>query len=371
MKKFLLMILTLTITLVVLSGCTSGANYLMISEYIEWDTSECAVEIYNTSDEEVSLDSYSIGIHTSGATDLTKTVQLSGSIGAKSTYVVGSTGASSNSELAEKLDFVSDNLSFNGNDTVTLLYNDNQVDIVGLIGALGADFAEDVTYVKKTEYLTIEDSYDDYEWIRYNVDNASFLGNVDNSVTADQLLAGPYLTEEARAISFFPEGTTVDNVKNAKGTGGVVEVTLKNCGDGDTTYFNYPSEWDEFNLSETDNRVRYFGIDTPETSITTGDKYEAYGTEASSYVCNALTNATTIELQSIDDDYIFETYGRILALVYVDGQLLNHLIIANGYSDIAFGTTEMLYGDLSIGSYMYDAMLHAKKYEIGMWILGY
>ena len=67
-------------------------------------------------------------------------------------------------------------------------------------------------------------------------------------------------------------------------------------------------------------KIRLHGIDTPE-------RKQAYGNRAEA-LTNSLVRGRTIEVkpQTVD------RYGRTVALVYVDGQSLNELLIRNGYA---------------------------------------
>ena len=67
-------------------------------------------------------------------------------------------------------------------------------------------------------------------------------------------------------------------------------------------------------------KIRLHGIDTPE-------RQQAYGNKAKA-LTNSLVRGRTIEVmpQTVD------RYGRTVALVYVDGQSLNELLIRNGYA---------------------------------------
>jgi endonuclease YncB( thermonuclease family) len=67
-------------------------------------------------------------------------------------------------------------------------------------------------------------------------------------------------------------------------------------------------------------KIRLHGIDTPE-------RQQAYGNKAKA-LTNSMVRGRTVEVkpQTVD------RYGRTVALVYVDGQSLNELLIQNGYA---------------------------------------
>lgn len=67
-------------------------------------------------------------------------------------------------------------------------------------------------------------------------------------------------------------------------------------------------------------KIRLYGIDTPEKSQSFGQKAKD--------LTSALVAGRSIEVEQKDVD----RYGRIVGLVKVDGQILNELIIQNGFA---------------------------------------
>lgn len=139
----------------------------------------------------------------------------------------------------------------------------------------------------------------------------------------------------------------------AKTIGTHVEtVTLSKCVDGDTA---------RFMLNKEEIKVRFLAIDTPE-SVHPTKAVEAYGKDASEYTCKMLTNAEKIELEYDPKSDEKDKYGRVLAWIYVDDELLQNNLIKVGYAKVAY-----LYGD-----YLYTTMLktsekEAKDSKLGIW----
>lgn len=126
-------------------------------------------------------------------------------------------------------------------------------------------------------------------------------------------------------------------------------VTLNKCVDGDTAWFN---------LNDKTIKVRFLAINTPEST----NKIEAYGKQASEYTCNMLTNAKTIELEYDNNSDLKDKYDRYLAWVFVDGELLQNLIIKNGLAKVDY-----LYGDYKYTNILQTSELIAKTNKVGMW----
>ena len=127
------------------------------------------------------------------------------------------------------------------------------------------------------------------------------------------------------------------------------KVTLAKCVDGDTTHFNIGNEV---------VKVRYLAIDAPEYTKTK----EPYGKEASEYVCNALKEAKTIELEYDDGSDQVDKYGRTLAWVFVDGKLLQKDLVEQGLAEVKY-----LYGDYAYTEDLKAAEKQAKAKKLNMW----
>ncbi|GFI41896.1 thermonuclease [Thomasclavelia cocleata] len=95
------------------------------------------------------------------------------------------------------------------------------------------------------------------------------------------------------------------------------EVTLNKCVDGDTAWFDINGE---------KTKVRFLYIDTPEST----KEIEPYGKEASEYTKEQLSNASKIELELNVDGNTTDKYDRLLAWVFVDGELLQEKLASKG-----------------------------------------
>ena len=102
---------------------------------------------------------------------------------------------------------------------------------------------------------------------------------------------------------------------------GFIKAKFKSVVDGDTAFFD---------VNGINECVRFMVIDAPSYI----KKEEPFGKEATFYVNDLLENANEIYLESdiannLRDDTLSE---RLLAWVWVDGKLLNYLIVRNGYA---------------------------------------
>ncbi len=129
------------------------------------------------------------------------------------------------------------------------------------------------------------------------------------------------------------------------------KVNLYKCVDGDTFRIKVNGE---------DTKVRMLAIDTPES--VKEKELEYYGYEASEYTCNKLKNAKKIELEYDNNSGKTDKYGRILAWVFVDGNLLQEELVKNGYAKVAY-----LYADYKYTSKLQEVQEKASMNSLGIW----
>lgn len=130
------------------------------------------------------------------------------------------------------------------------------------------------------------------------------------------------------------------------------KVTLDSCIDGDTA---------RFIIKDEVKTVRFLSINTPE--IAHDDVVgEPFGEEASIFTCNMLTNASIIKLQYDSKSDKEDKYGRVLAWVFVDDELLQEKLVSEGLAEVKY-----VYKDYKYSSHLKDIELEAKTKEIGIW----
>lgn len=130
------------------------------------------------------------------------------------------------------------------------------------------------------------------------------------------------------------------------------KVTFSKCVDGDTF---------KVLLDDKEYTVRMLAIDTPE-SVHPSKGVEYYGKEASDFTCDKVTKAKTIELEYDDNSDKLDKYGRLLAWVFVDGELLQQTLIEQGYAKVAY-----LYGDYKYTNMLQEKQELAEVTNLGIW----
>ncbi len=130
------------------------------------------------------------------------------------------------------------------------------------------------------------------------------------------------------------------------------EVQFSKCIDGDTA---------SFIINKEEKTVRFLAINTPEVGGGL-EKEEPFGKEASTFTCEKLKKAKKIVLEFDSNSDKEDKYGRILAFVYVDDELLESLLIENGLAEIKY-----VYGDYSHLDELKKIESIAKDNKIGIW----
>lgn len=126
-------------------------------------------------------------------------------------------------------------------------------------------------------------------------------------------------------------------------------VTLNKCVDGDTAWFN---------INGKKIKARFLAIDTPEST----NKIEPYGKKASEFTCNLLKSAKKIEIEYDENSDKFDKYDRHLVWVFVDDELLQNIIVKEGYADVKY-----LYGDYKYTDILKKSLIEAKANNLNMW----
>ncbi|MDR0832547.1 MAG: lamin tail domain-containing protein, partial [Bacillales bacterium] len=152
MKLRLLSVFAIILTSASLASCTEGPvsspsvssteeNNLFFSKYFEsGSVSNNCLELYNNSDNDISLKNYIISIYQNGSKVSDIDIELDGIIKSKDYFVI-STNSSSVDLINEKADLKLDNLLFNGDDAIVLKKGGQVVDALGdYLNGSGSEF---------------------------------------------------------------------------------------------------------------------------------------------------------------------------------------------------------------------------------------
>lgn len=311
---------------------------LFISKYLMGEGNTRAIEIYNPTDAAIDLADYHIALFINGSLSVSNRINLTGLLEPEDTFVIAYRG--SVQSVVDKADLVTNVLQFDGNDTIQLRYKNNTyIDTIYDIGnqlfiMVGEHFIRNSSVTNGTRTFVLT------EWDAYIPSYIAPLGT------------HPIEKPEVLDINL----TYLNNTWGSTTASGMVQVTLTGINDGDTASFA-PG-------FEGQSRVRFLGVDTPETYPVA----DPWGPEAKAYTTSILEQQdAVIYLQS--DPYLgaTETYGRSLGYVWVNGVLLNYEVIRHGYSYNYLSTdTKLVYGNRYLYRWFQDAERYARENKLGI-----
>lgn len=120
--------------------------------------------------------------------------------------------------------------------------------------------------------------------------------------------------------------------------------------DGDTFVIKYNGK---------EEKVRLIGVDTPESVHPNEEKNTQFGEEVSNFSKKMLTGKkVAIELDVEHRD----KYGRLLAYVYLDGQMYNKILLEKGYAKIATYPPNVKYVEEFT-----EIQKQARENKVGLW----
>jgi len=319
---------------------TSAEKSLMISQYVDGgnDTDNQAIELYNPTDAAIDLQYYHITIYQNGSYTATYTIPLPiYSLAVGETYVIVYSEA--DADLLAKADLTTDKLSFDGNDCIQLCYeNGTFIDTIYAVGNTSF-IMDDEVFIRDESIVVGTRTYDVDEWVAYIPSYTEKLGI--HPVSTPTVLEFIYVDR-----SFLDP------------LGGMDLVTLAYTVDGDTAAFT-PGFLDN-------QRVRFLGVDTPESYKEDGEP-DPWGPEAKEYTDSVLEAGTIIYIQSDPALGFYETYGRSLGFVWVDGVLLNYELVRLGYSYNYLGSDcTLIYGNRYLYRWFQDAEKEAQANSRGL-----
>lgn len=310
-------------------------NGVMISKYLEGANDNRAIELFNVTDELINLEGFALELYINGNLEAGTSIDLRGVILPGESFLIVYSGSEIN--LIEKADMLSNELNFNGNDAVTLIdSNEFLVDIVGVIG-WGIFYLENKILARDIMINEPSDTFDVGDWNQFH---------------------DGYLTIIGQNPAIFPTTFTFNSEYlnlDFSVPKGMVSVAFVSNNDGDTAHFT-PG-------FTHDRRVRFVGVDTPETG--TG----IVASDATSFVYNRLKNATTIYLQHDPSSGTTDSFGRALALIWVDGVLINYELVLYGYSQNNYGDSlnALVFNGVTLSTWMNNAQRYAQENNLGVW----
>ncbi|WP_455660537.1 thermonuclease family protein [Pradoshia sp.] len=104
------------------------------------------------------------------------------------------------------------------------------------------------------------------------------------------------------------------------------EATVSKVTDGDTLTISHDGK---------EEKVRMLLIDTPE-SVKEGVEPQPWSKEASAFMKEMLPTGSNVMIEPGVSGSEYDRYGRLLAYIYVDGEMLNKTLVEEGYARVAY-----------------------------------
>ncbi|MDP5272991.1 lamin tail domain-containing protein [Chengkuizengella sp. 2205SS18-9] len=148
------------------SGGSHQTGTLFFSEYIEGSSYNKAIEIYNGTGQDINLSNVLIEL-----SNMSISIALSGILQNGDVFVVSHSNA--DQSLLNAADMITSNLSFNGDDAITLIQNGEIIDVIGVAGT---QYAKDTTLIRNENIVSGTLSYDINEWIAHPINTLNYIG---------------------------------------------------------------------------------------------------------------------------------------------------------------------------------------------------
>ncbi len=204
------------------------AGDLIISAYVEGDSWNKALEIYNGTGKTVDLSKYSVLKQWNGAGDFGSGIQLTGTLQNNSSYILVNSRCTTTAltSIAQKLDSL---INFNGNDAVILTRGGVIIDQVGIADAGAAnDWGKDISLERKSNVTHPSKNYNEKQWTKLPIDSYSMLKNHQiNFSTSEPTVIQNVLTGKTTQFpiqNLSPENTYTYSVEAIKPGGNVAAI---------------------------------------------------------------------------------------------------------------------------------------------------
>ena len=139
------------------------------------------------------------------------------------------------------------------------------------------------------------------------------------------------------------EAPTLTEPETISTSSNMVQATVVGVVDGDTI---------DVNIGDRQYRVRYIGVDTPERG--------QYGYDEATLVNARLVSNKVVELEK--DVSETDRYGRLLRYVWGEGEIVNAVLVARGYAQVATYPPDVKYQN-----HFLELQHQAQADGLGLW----
>jgi PKD repeat protein len=180
---------------ITVSNPSNACSEIFISEYLEGNSNDKAIEFYNPTNATINMSGYSLQLYNNGSSTANFTYNFSGNLGAHQVFVLANLTASAN--ILALADATSAVCGFNGNDALLFKYNGTIIDVIGTAGIdpgvswpAGSGSTANNTLVRNANVDAPTNSWlvSQSQWTSYPIGTISYLGyNTNNCASAVQV----------------------------------------------------------------------------------------------------------------------------------------------------------------------------------------
>lgn len=130
--------------------------------------------------------------------------------------------------------------------------------------------------------------------------------------------------------------------------------------------WRYDGDTIDVKMDRKTERIRFLCIDTPEIDHTDSPSHpgdQPYGGDAKAYIEKEIGQAKHIQLELGVNGGTGERYGRLLAYVYIDGKMLNELLLENGLAMVRY----VIPPNTKYANEFYEIEKKAKEKKLSVW----
>ncbi len=231
----------LGVFLVALPAFSNGlATDLFFSEYLEGLSNNKYLEIYNGTGSDINLTGYQIRLYNNGATTVSQTLNLNGTLAHNQVYIVAHLSANTQIRAKANITINGGVVSFNGDDALELVKSGTVIDAIGVVGERPASGGWSIGSINNAtlDNIIIRKS-------NVNVGSPNFNASKDSEWEVHP----PYCWSDLGRHTF--DGVPADNNNDAQPEGGsIVKIFESNFECDDDL-----SPWTTISLASTQNWI--------------------------------------------------------------------------------------------------------------------